>query len=149
MKFIMIPLDIFRKKMHNKPIETELEAWLTFLSDDRTESIISLIKKYPEFKAMYETLYLMCQNTERVMGMFSEELRELDKNTVKYMIEEQQREIDIQKEELAQKEEKINQQVEKLLLKDEQLNQKDEKINQQAEEIAKLKKELERLNRKE
>ena len=91
MKFIMIPLDIFRKKMHNKPIETELEAWLTFLSDDRTESIISLIKKYPEFKAMYETLYLMCQNTERVMGMFSEELRELDKNTVKYMIEEQQR----------------------------------------------------------
>ena len=148
-EFIMIPLDIFRKKMHNKPIETELEAWLTFLSDDRPESIISLIKKYPEFKAMYETLYLMCQNTERVMGMFSEELRELDKNTVKYMIEEQQREIDIQKEELAQKEEQINQQAEKLLLKDEQLNQKDEKINQQAEEIAKLKKELERLNRKE
>ena len=145
----MIPLDIFHKKMHNKSIETELEAWLTFLSDDRPESIISLITKYPEFKAMYETLYLMCQNTERVMGMFSEELRELDKNTVKYMIEEQQREIDIQKEELAQKEEQINQQAEKLLLKDEQLNQKDEKINQPAEEIAKLKKELERLNRKE
>ena len=130
----MIPLDIFRKKMHNKPIETELEAWLTFLSDDRPESIISLIKKYPEFKAMYETLYLMCQNTERVMGMFSEELRELDKNTVKYMIEEQQREIDLQKEELNQK--------------DEQLIQKDEQLSQQAEEIARLKLELEQLRNK-
>ena len=36
---------------------------------------------------MYETLYRMCQNTERMMEMFfSEELRELDRNTVKYMI---------------------------------------------------------------
>ena len=130
----MIPLDIFHKKMHNKPIETELEAWLTFLSDDRPESIISLIKKYPEFKAMYETLYLMCQNTERVMGMFSEELRELDKNTIKFMIEEQQREIDLQKEELNQK--------------DEQLIQKDEQLSQQAEEIARLKLELEQLRNK-
>ena len=34
-EFIMISLDIFQKKMHNKPIEAELEAWLTFLSDDR------------------------------------------------------------------------------------------------------------------
>ena len=120
-EFIMIPLDIFHKKMQNKPIETELEAWLTFLSDDNPEAIIELIIRYPEFKAMYETLYLMCQNTERVMEMFSEELRELDKNTVKYMIEEQQREIDMQKEELSQKD----------------------------EEIAKLKKELEQFRKKE
>lgn len=56
---------------------------------------------------MYETLYLVCQNTERVMGMFSEELRELDKNTVKYMIEEQQKEIDMQREELRRKDEEI------------------------------------------
>ena len=127
----MIPLDIFHRKMHNKPIETELEAWLTFLSDDRPESIISLITKYPEFKAMYETLYLMCQNTERVMGMFSEELRELDKNTVKYMIEEQQREIDIQKEELSQKDEKINQLEEQLNKQAEEINWLKEKLEQQ------------------
>ena len=134
----MIPLDIFHKKMHNKPIETELEAWLTFLSDDRPESIISLITKYPEFKAMYETLYLMCQNTERVMGMFSEELRELDKNTVKYMIEEQQREIDIQKEELNKKEEQLTK-------KDEKINRLEEQLNKQTEEINWLKEKLEQL----
>ena len=136
----MISLDIFQKKMHNKPIETELEAWLTFLSDNSPERIIDLITRYPEFKAMYETLYLMCQNTERVMGMFSEELRQLDKNTVKLMIEEQQREIDLQKEELSRKDEQLN-------LQTEQLNKKDTQINQQAEEIEKLKKELEQLRK--
>ena len=144
-EFIMIPLDIFHKKMHNKPIETELEAWLTFLSDDRPESIISLITKYPEFKAMYETLYLMCQNTERVMGMFSEELRELDKNTVKYMIEEQQREIDIQKEELNKKEEQLTKKDEKINQLEEQLNKQEAQINKQSEEINWLKEKLEQL----
>ena len=93
-EYIMIPLDIFHKTMQNKSIETPLEAWLTFLSDDRPDKIVELITKFPFFKAMYETLYQMCQNVERVMEMFSEELRILDRNTVKYMIEEQQQEID-------------------------------------------------------
>ena len=89
-EFIMIPLDIFRSKMHNKTIKTVFEAWLTFLSEDDPEKVIQLIERYPEFKPMYETLYQMCQNTERVMELFSEELRQLDRNTVKYMIEQQQ-----------------------------------------------------------
>ena len=42
------------------------------------------------------------------MNMFSEELRILDRNTVKYMIEEQQQEIDRQKEELAEKDHQIH-----------------------------------------
>ena len=107
-EFIMIPLDIFHRKMHNKAIETPLEAWLTFLSEENPERIVELITKYPEFKAMYETLYDMCQNTERVMGMFfSEELRQLDRNTVKYMIEEQQKEIDQLAEQMSRKDELI------------------------------------------
>lgn len=77
-EFIMIPLDIFRKQMHNEIIHTELEAWLTFLGEDDPEKILALIDKFPEFKAMYRTLYEMCLNTERMMEMFSEELRILD-----------------------------------------------------------------------
>ena len=34
----------------------------------------------------------MCRNTEKVMNMFSKELRELDRNTVQYMIDEMQEE---------------------------------------------------------
>lgn len=106
--YIMIPLDIFHENMDNKIIETPLEAWLTFLSSDSPDRIIELITHFPEFKPMYETLYQICLNIERVMNMFSEELRILDRNTVKYMIEEQQQEIDRQKEELAEKDLQIH-----------------------------------------
>lgn len=82
-EFIMIPLDIYHKRAGNKPIENKLEAWLAFLTDDRPERILELITKYPEFKPMYETLYQMCLDVEKVMNMFfSEELRILDRNTV-------------------------------------------------------------------
>lgn len=92
-EFVFISLDIFKMNRHNKPIETPLDAWLTFLSTDEPDRIIELIGEYPEFKPMYETLYNMCRNVEEVMGFFSEELRILDRNTVKFMIEEQQAEL--------------------------------------------------------
>ena len=117
----MIPLDIFRRNMENKSIETHLEAWLTFLTNDDPERMIELITQYPEFKPMYETVYQICQNVERVMNMFSEELRILDRNTVKYMIEEQEQEIERQKAELEEK----NQQLEE---KEQQLEEKAEVI---------------------
>jgi len=124
----MIPLDIFRTQMHNKPIETPLEAWLIFLGEDRPEKVIELITTYPEFKELYATLYEMCRNTERVMRMFSEELRILDRNTVKYMIEEQQKEIDSYKEQLQQRDEELN-------YKDKELDQKDKELNRKTEEL--------------
>ena len=99
----MIPLDIFHKTMQNKSIETPLEAWLTFLSSDNPERIIELITKFPEFKPMYETLYRMCRNVEDTMGFFSEELRILDRNTVKYMIEDQENQLKEQEKMLKEK----------------------------------------------
>lgn len=38
----------------------------------------------------------MCLNMERVIGMFSKELQELDRNMVQYMINEMEEEIDEQ-----------------------------------------------------
>ncbi|MBQ7840581.1 MAG: PD-(D/E)XK nuclease family transposase [Lachnospiraceae bacterium] len=106
-EYIMIPLDNFKKSMQNKTIKNKLEAWLTFLSEDRPERIVELITLYPEFKAMYQTLYNMCQNTEQIMGIFSEELRELDRNTVKYMVEEQQKEIEANRAKIEQDQVKL------------------------------------------
>ena len=101
-KYLFIPLDIFGKIMDNKPILTEVEAWLTFLSTDEPERIISLFTEYPEFKPLYEDVYRLCRNTEEVMHMFSEELAILDKNTVQYMIDEMQVELDRKDSELAE-----------------------------------------------
>ena len=101
--YIFISLDIFRLKMHNKKVTTLLDAWMTFFSTDDPEEIIKLITDFPQFKPMYETLYQMCQNVENVMGFFSEELREMDRNTVRYMIDELQKEVDTQKALLEEK----------------------------------------------
>ena len=95
-KFLFIPLDIFKKIQHNKPISSKLDAWLLFFSSDDPEDIIQLINEYPEFQAMYEQAYQMCRNVENVMGIFSEELRILDRNTVQLMIDEMQDVINAQ-----------------------------------------------------
>ena len=105
--YIFISLDIFRSKMHNKKVTTLLEAWMTFFSTDDPEEIIKLITDFPQFKPMYETLYRMCQNVENVMGFFSEELREMDRNTVRYMIDELQKEVDVQNATIAESEKGI------------------------------------------
>lgn len=131
-EFVMIPLDIYHMNVDNKSIETSLEAWLTFLTSNNPDRIIELITKYPEFKPMYETLYQMCQNVEKVMGMFSEELRIMDQNTVKYMIEEQQQEIDSLK---ASSEAQAVQ----LEEKEKQLAQKDAEIEALRKEIEQMK----------
>ena len=75
-----------------------MDAWLTFLSTDDPEQIIGLITEYPEFKAMYEHVYNMCRNVEDAMGIFSEELKILDRNTVRYMVDEMQDTINEQKD---------------------------------------------------
>ena len=146
-KYVFIPLDIFRTIYHNNVKSNgknsanrrwnKTEAWLTFLSTDEPEIIIELIRQYPEFKEMYEEIYVMCQNVEKVMEMFSKELIQLDRNTVQYMIDEMQDTIDIQKEtidtqkvELEAKQETINTQKEELETARCQLQEMAEKLRQ-------------------
>ncbi len=49
----------------------------------------------------------MCRNVENIMGLFSEELRILDRNTVRYIIDEMQTTIDNQQTTIAQQAELI------------------------------------------
>ena len=106
-KYVFISLDIFKQKRQNEPIKDELDAWLTFFSTDDPETIERLITAYPKFKEMYETIYDMCLNTEKVMDMFSKELQILDENTVQYMIDEMQVVIDKQKGTIEEKDKTI------------------------------------------
>ena len=158
-KYVFIPLDIFRTIYHNNVKSNgkngggncwnRTEAWLTFLSTDEPEIIIELISQYPEFKEMYEEIYVMCQNVEKVMEMFSKELIQLDRNTVQYMIDEMQDTIDVQKEELEAKQETIDTQKEKLEeqkttinTQKEELEAKQNTIDTQKDEIETMKQQL-------
>ena len=137
-KYVFIPLDIFHGIYHNDGKSNgkngggncwnRTEAWLTFLSTDEPEIIIELIRQYPEFKEMYEEIYVMCQNVEKVMEMFSKELIQLDRNTVQYMIDEMQDTIDVQKE-------KIDTQKEELEAKQETIDSQKATIDTQKEEL--------------
>ena len=106
-EYIFLPLDIFCEILHNNGIRNRLEAWLAFLSVDEPEMIEMLIDLYPQFQTYYREIYELCRNMEKVMGMFSKELLELDKNTVQYMIDEMQNEIDAQKGKISEQEQMI------------------------------------------
>ena len=104
-KFIYIALDIFKKKQHNEGdrIHNRLEAWLTFFCRDEPEMIFRLLEEYPEFRALYEDVYELCRNVEGLMEIFSKELLEMDRNTVKLMIDQMQEKIDAQERVIQEK----------------------------------------------
>ena len=151
-KYVFIPLDIFRIIYHNNVKSNgkngggncwnRTEAWLTFLSTDEPEIIIELIRQYPEFKEMYEEIYVMCQNVEKVMEMFSKELIQLDRNTVQYMIDEMQDTIDVQKETIDTQKEKLEEQKTTINTQKEELEAKQNTIDTQKDEIETMKQQL-------
>ncbi len=134
-EFLFIPLDIAKKIYQNNGIRNKLEAWLIFLSSDEPEVMIQLIEAYPEFRKLYEDVYDLCLNTERVMNMFSKELLELDRNTVQYMIDEMQDEIDAKKEQLAEQKEQLAEQEEQLAEQKEQLAEQKAQIKEQKTQL--------------
>ena len=138
MNYIFIPLDIFKDILHNKGINNKLEAWLTFFSVDDPVYIERLIRAYPQFKDYYQEIYTLCQNTEKVMDMFSRELREMDRNTVKYMIDELN-------DKLVDRDRKIKSRDTEIKNQKKLLKQKDTVIAEKEAALAALEKELEEL----
>ena len=138
--YIFIPLDIFRKKHQNEDISTELDAWLTFLSTEEPDEIMRLCDAFPFFRDIYRHIYEICQNTEDVMGIFSEALAELDRNTVDYMIDELKR----SNEQLQDKNEQLQDKNEQLQDKNEQLQDKNELLE---DRIQHLQKELDNMRK--
>ena len=151
-EYLFIPLDIFQMILHNKGIGNLLEAWLTFLSTDDPEMIVKLILAYPAFQVYYQEIYELCRNTEGVMEMFSKELQELDRNTVQYMMDEMQAEIDQKRSMLKESQEQLAEILGQLKEIQEQLKESQEQLEetqalrkQQAEALAASQEEIRRL----
>ena len=100
-----ISLDTFREVSEN--VSNKLVAWLTFLSSDEPEKMLQLVEKYPEFVECYHDIMEFRKKPEELITMFSEALIQMDKNTVKYMIEEQQKELEENKKELEEQQKQI------------------------------------------
>ena len=142
-EYICIPLDIYKEIYHNKnehmkktKFDNKLEAWLAFLCMDDPEIVVRLIEQYPEFRAMYEEVYQICQNMDEVMRMFSKELLELDRNTVQLMIDEMQDEINVQKNQLEEKDAKLE--LQRKQLEQQECERKNERVQMLRRVYAKL-----------
>ena len=100
------------------------------MSSDNPEDICALLDRYPDFQDLYEHVYQICRNMENIMGIFSEELLQMDRNTVQYMIDEMQETIDRQKEVLAEKEQTLAEKEQALAEKDKALAEKDKELSE-------------------
>lgn len=110
-EYYMVPLDIFKEMSHNNI--NKLEAWLYFIGSDSPKDICRVIEAFPEFKEFYGELLMLRYKTKELIDMFDvirEALRAADEGTVKYMVEEQRKEIEQHKKTIAERDEEIKQQ---------------------------------------
>ena len=110
-EYYMIPLDIFKEISHNKL--NKLEAWLYFIGSDSPKDICRVVEAFPEFRELYEEILMLRYRTKELVDMFDvirEALRAADEGTVKYMIEEQRKEIEEKNKIIAEQ----NQEIERL-----------------------------------
>ena len=92
-EFYLVALDVFRKNPYPKD-RSERTAWLSLLCTENLEDAERLVREYPWLEEIYEEMAMLRQRPEEVLEMFSEALRILDENTVKYMIEELQKKVE-------------------------------------------------------
>lgn len=139
-EYTFICLDIFDDIIQNedRKIENRLEEWLVFLSQDDPDMIIKLLNQNADFQEIYEEVYTICLNMERMMEMFSKELAILDRNTVKLMIDEME-------EEVVEAKRKADEAVRKADEAESRADEAESRAKQAREEVDNLKKELEKM----
>lgn len=69
------------------------------MTEDDPDEIVRFVNQYPEFLPCYHDLIAFRQNPKELVNMFSDALREMDKNTERYMVEELNKEVSELKEE--------------------------------------------------
>lgn len=131
-EFYLVALDVFRKTPYSRD-RSERTAWLSLLSTEHLKDAEALVREYPWLEEIYEEAAMLRQQPEEVLGMFSEALRILDENTVKYMIEELQKKVE-------EKDAAINE-------KDTVINEKNTIINKQISAIDRISAENEALKK--
>ena len=141
-EYTFICLDIFGDIIQNedRKIENRLEEWLVFLSQDDPDMIIKLLNQNADFQEIYEEVYTICLNMERMMEMFSKELAILDRNTVKLMIDEMEEEVAEAKRKADEAERKADE-------AESRAKQAEHQEKQMRKELDNLKKELEKMKK--
>ena len=141
-----ISLDIFLHIQDNRNEDesiSELEAWLYFLGSDKTEHIQKIIDNYPRFEEMYREIVRFRYSPEEAIGMFSEALKVLDENTVKYMIEEMKQELEESQKKLGDSLQELDQTWKDLQESQQELEASQQELQASQQELQASQQELE------
>lgn len=108
-EFYLVALDVFKKSEYSKHRDPKehLEGWLSFFCTENTEEAEALCQAYPWLWELYTEMAQFSRKPEELMTMFSEMLREMDRNTIRYMVDDMKEQIEKGKAEYAELQEKI------------------------------------------
>ena len=148
-EYYIIALDVFRENIYPKVRDYMQTAWLSLLSARTMDDAEELLKNYPFMEDILRDMAEYLRRPEEVLSMFSDALRQLDKNTELYMIEELEQKIKSEKQRADSAELKVDSlQSENTSLQSENSSLQSENSSLQSEnqsllkEIEKLKQQL-------
>ena len=95
-----VSLDNFAHSMHNKPIKTELEAWLMLLNSVNIERINEIIEFDSKFADIYKEMFEMTVKPEELIHMYGNIFLETDKYEEQHMLDMMKKEIEDKKEKI-------------------------------------------------
>lgn len=99
-EYFLISLDVFRENGYAKD-EDALSKWLSLLATDSIADAETLITRYPDMEEIYAEMASYMHKPKEVLTMFSEALKILDQNTVRFMMDEMRQELDDTKSKLS------------------------------------------------
>ncbi len=134
-EYCLIALDVFHQIPYHKE-KNMVTGWLSFLTTESLEDAEQLLVDYPWLTEIYQEIASYRENPREALMMFSDALRELDRNTMLYMIDEQMKQMEEQKEILNEQKERISEQSEKISEQSEKISEQSEKISEQSEKIS-------------
>lgn len=145
-EYYLIALDVFRDSRYARDIN-EMNGWISLLVTESVEQAYELMQVYPWLESIYADMAEYMQRPQEVLGMFSEALKILDRNTMKLMVDEMKQEADELKQEIEEKKTQLEEKKTQLEEKDKKLEEKDKKLEEKDKKIEELEKKLAQLQK--